>query len=482
MKDEIRNTNKIKKTVIKLSVLSIFLLGISPELSTQNTVEAEAPTSVLDGQNGCPVDTDDFGDSESKKEKKDSKESSDDTSFNTKYITGIYNHLHDDYGFSGVFIAGILANWFIESNIDPKATQGDSGNFSKKNAENATSQETIGIGYGQWTNVRHTQLTDYAKKKNKKWYDSNLQLDFMVKQDSSKQTLKELALNSGKNPKDETVNFHDEWEVSASSRSQVLSERGEAADKIWKYMKKNGMNGSKDESKIKKINGNSGESSPKGASSATNKGVSTTDDPCADQKKNNSTSKADLGESTKKNGKKGKVIGSNYTYSDLPEKYKKYIKLPKFDDSYIDKPGNPYLGGNEGQCTELTWAYMWQLWGKRQAQGDVSPEEDGNGDVIYKSYKKHGAKLTEKPTVGYGFSSNPPYANAAVSPPGHTGVVVGVMPDGKFITASFNVNPHPAKSRIVLYSVIDGTDGNIHFFSGVKGSKSPTEKDSKDKK
>lgn len=201
MKDEIRNTNKVKKTVIKLSVLSIFLLGISPELSTQNTVEAEAPTSVLDGQNGCPVDTDDFGDSESKKEKKDSKESSDDTSFNTKYIKGIYNHLHDDYGFSGEFIAGILANWFIESDIDPKATQGDSGNFSKKNAENATSQETIGIGYGQWTNVRHTQLTDYAKKKNKKWYDSNLQLDFMVKQDSSKQTLKELALNSGKNQK-----------------------------------------------------------------------------------------------------------------------------------------------------------------------------------------------------------------------------------------------------------------------------------------
>lgn len=50
-------------------------------------------------------------------------------------------------------------------------------------------------------------------------------------------------------------------------------------------MKKNGMNGSKDESKIKKINGNSGESSPKGESSATNKGVSTTDDPCADQKR-----------------------------------------------------------------------------------------------------------------------------------------------------------------------------------------------------
>lgn len=487
MKDEIKKANRFKKQVMKISIASIFLLGITPELNTPNKAEANAPTSVLDGQNGCPVDTDDSNEdsNESEKDKKEDKkdkESSDDASFNTKKIKDIYDKLHGEYGFSGVFIAGILANWHVESNIDPLATQDDSGNFSKENAEKAISKPDVGIGYGQWTNVRHTQLTKYAKKKGEDWYDSDLELEFMVTQDSSKQTLKELAQNAGKDPKDETVNFHDEWEVSASSRSQVLSERGDVADEIWQYMKKNGMDGSKDESKIKKIDGNSGESAPKGESSATNKGISTTDDPCAEQEKEKSESKADIGDSTKKNGKKGKVIGSNYTYSDFPEKYKKYIKLPKFDKSYIDKPGNPYLGANEGQCTELTWAYMWQLWGKRQAQGDVSPEEDGNGDVIYKSYKKHGAKLTDKPTVGYGFSSSPPYANAAVSPPGHTGVVVGVMPDGKFITASFNVNPHPAKSRIVLYSVIDGTDGKIHFFSGVKGSKSPTEKGSKDKK
>lgn len=478
MKAVSKRKNTFKKTVIKTSVASLFLFGISPQLTSPKTAKADVPTSVLEGQSGCPVNSDDSSNSDSnnKDGKKDKKKDNDRTTFNTKYIKDIYDKLHGEYGFSTAFIAGILANWHIESNIDPQATQGDSGNFSKANAVKATLQAIIGIGYGQWTNVRHTQLTDYAKKKGKKWYDSDLQLDFMVKQDSSKQTLKELAKNSGNDPKEETVNFHDEWEVSASSRSTVLAERGAVADDIYSYMKKNGMDGDKDLSKINKIDGNSGESAPKGESSATNKGVSTTDDPCAEQKKDTSTSKADIGESTKKNGKSGKVIGSNYIYSDLPDKYKKYIKIPKFDSTYLNKSSNPFDNGTlRGQCTELTWAYMYQLTGKQ-------PPADGNGNMIYKAYEREGAKITDKPTVGYGFSANPPQVGADDPATGHTGVVVGVMPDGKFITASFNVNPHPAPSRVVIYSVIDGTDGKINFFSGVKGSKSATEKSSKDKK
>lgn len=465
-------------------VLSLILMGSSPNMSEPNVAKADNTLPVLDGQNGCPVPTEtsesEEGSEKSDKKDSESKESSSESSqFNTKSIKTIYDKLHGDYGFSGQFVAGILANWHVESDIDPLATEGDSGSFSKENAKAATDTASRGIGWGQWTNVRHTQLVDYAKKEDKDWFNPDLQLDFMVTQDSSKETLKKLAKNSGDDPKDETVAFHDEWEVSASSRSTVLAERGDVADDIWKYMKKEGMDGQKDEKKIDKIDGSSGESSPKGESSATNKGTPTVVDPCDLQKEeDDETSKGtgDVGESTKKNGKKGETIGSNYTYSDLPSKYKKYIKIPKFDKSYLDKPGNPYLGANLGQCTELTWAYMWQLWGKEQARGDISPEEDGNGDVIWKSYKKHGAKITEKPTVGYGFSSSPPYANATASPPGHTGVVAGVMPDGKFIIAQFNVNPHPAKSQVVLYSVLDGTDGEIKFFSGVEGSKDPSKK------
>lgn len=488
-----KQVTKLSKITVKSSlILSLILLGVSPDKAEQNLAKADTSLSVLDGQNGCPVDTDDSGDSKdddssSKDDKKKDDSGSDSTKFNSKNIKAIYDKLHGDYGFSGQFIAGILANWHVESNIDPLATEGDTGSFSKSKAKSATDTASTGIGWGQWTNVRHTQLVKYAKKKDKDWFDPDLQLDFMVTQDSSKETLKKLAKNAGKDPKDETVNFHDDWEVSASSRSTVLAERGDVADDIWKYMKKEGMDGGKDEKKIDKINGSSGESAPKGESSATNKGTPTTEDPCDSQKDDNSNEGSQgtgaIGESTKKNGKKGKTIGSNYTYSDLPSKYKKYVKIPKFDKSYLDKTPNPYLGENLGQCTELTYFYMWQMWGKKQAHGDKSPTEDGNGGVLWKSYKNHGAKITDKPTVGYGFSSKPPYVNAPSAQPGHTGVVAGVMPDGKFIVAQFNVNPHPAKSQVVLYSVIDGTDGGdgLKFFSGIEGSKDPSKK-GKDKK
>nr|WP_236922062.1 phage tail tip lysozyme [Enterococcus faecalis] len=46
-----------------------------------------------------------------------------------------------------------------------------------------------GLGLGQWTDTadggrRHTLLLDYAKGKNKKWYDLQLQLDFIFDGDA----------------------------------------------------------------------------------------------------------------------------------------------------------------------------------------------------------------------------------------------------------------------------------------------------------
>ena len=46
-----------------------------------------------------------------------------------------------------------------------------------------------GLGLGQWTDTadgstRHTALLNYARTQNKKWYDLDLQLDFMLHGDS----------------------------------------------------------------------------------------------------------------------------------------------------------------------------------------------------------------------------------------------------------------------------------------------------------
>lgn len=175
------------------------------------------------------------------------------------------------------------------------------------------------------------------------------------------------------------------------------------------------------------------------------------------------------GKSVPPNGKNATIIGGPWTYDNIPKKYKDKIGVPKFDPSYLNKPGNIFpQTGNTGQCTELTWAYMWQLWGKRQ------PADDGqitNGQRVWEVYKAKGAKTTHSPTVKYGFSSKPPYIQASLPGVGHTGVVVAVYEDGSFLTANYNIAPNWAPSRVVLYSLINGVpkDGghNFMFFSGI---------------
>src|SRR5699024_12142712 len=72
-----------------------------------------------------------------------------------------------------------------------------------------------------------------------------------------------------------------------------------------------------------------------------------------------------IGDSTKVNGKKGKKVGRNYEYKDLPKKYQDKIKLPKSDDKYYKE--SPFVAfGDKGQCTEFTSAYMNQLWKGKQ--------------------------------------------------------------------------------------------------------------------
>ena len=176
------------------------------------------------------------------------------------------------------------------------------------------------------------------------------------------------------------------------------------------------------------------------------------------------------GKSVAPNGKSGRVIGGNWTYETLPKKYKDAIDVPLFKRSYLNNSGNTFPRfGNTGQCTELTQCYMTQLHGK------VQPADDGqitNGQRVWVVYHNRGARITHRPTVGYGFSSKPPYLQAALPGVGHTGVVVAVFDDGSFLTANFNVPPYWAPSRVVEYALIDGVPknagDNIMFFSGIK--------------
>lgn len=173
------------------------------------------------------------------------------------------------------------------------------------------------------------------------------------------------------------------------------------------------------------------------------------------------------GESVKPNGKNGSVIGGNWTYDELPQKYKDSIKIPLFKGTHLGQ--SPFMNtGDTGQCTELTWAYMWELWGKEQPAWD---NQITNGQRVWYVYKNLGAKTTHSPTVGYGFSSKPPYLQASLYGVGHTGVVVAVYDDGSFLVANYNVPPLLAPSRQLYYTLINGVPenagDNIVFFSGI---------------
>lgn len=119
----------------------------------------------------------------------------------------IYEYLKAK-GASNQFIAGVLGNWSVESAINPKRAEGDY--LSPPVGATETSWDDPswlamggpaiynggypniihrGLGLGQWTDtadgaIRHTLLRNYADSKGKKWYDLDLQLEFMLDGDS----------------------------------------------------------------------------------------------------------------------------------------------------------------------------------------------------------------------------------------------------------------------------------------------------------
>ncbi|MDU4468688.1 MAG: CHAP domain-containing protein, partial [Streptococcus mitis] len=245
-----------------------------------------------------------------------------------------------------------------------------------------------------------------------------------------------------------TEKIMSDWERAGDKSS--LSERQSAASKFYsKFGKKDvdSSDGNLDDAT---------DAASDNSDASENSGCSNTDDTGGSGK---------LGDSTKANDKSGKIIKKWDSKKDIPSKYKKHIKIPDFKEKILDSPENIFPAtGNKGQCTELTWGYMKQMHGKQQPT-------NGNGNVIYKAYKAEGAKVTNNPTVGYGFSSDPPYAGAADASVGHTGIVAGVLDNGQWIMANYNLNGegNNGQRRHLTYALVDGNkkSGGTKFFSGI---------------
>lgn len=124
-----------------------------------------------------------------------------------KRAQAVYDYLSKK-GYTKEGISAILGNFSVESGINPKRAEGDYLNPPVGAHGNSWDEPSWlsmggpqiyggrfpnilhrGLGLGQWTDTadggrRHTLLLDYAKGKNKKWYDLQLQLDFIFDGDA----------------------------------------------------------------------------------------------------------------------------------------------------------------------------------------------------------------------------------------------------------------------------------------------------------
>lgn len=165
-------------------------------------------------------------------------------------------------GASDQAIAAILGNWSVESSITPKRAEGDylsppigASDSSWDDEEwlslngpsiySGTHPNILkrGLGLGQWTDTsdgsrRHSLILDFAKNKQKKWYDLELQLDFMLDGDHPYYTnwLKGFLNQSG-SPASLAQLFLLNWE--GNSGDKLLERQTRATE--WYYQIQKGF-------------------------------------------------------------------------------------------------------------------------------------------------------------------------------------------------------------------------------------------------
>lgn len=176
-------------------------------------------------------------------------ENSEQTLKNAKMVYGVLSA----WGMPDENIAGILGNWDAESGIDStgvetvgdepfsvgnrkKAAEAagfDAASFAPEYVARFPGVKLLGIGLGQWSNDRNTQLTDYAKSAGKSWSTFEVQLGFMISKDSGAPVIKDMIANAKGSPGEAAVFFHNEWERSADT---ALDHRKNEAAKWFAQM------------------------------------------------------------------------------------------------------------------------------------------------------------------------------------------------------------------------------------------------------
>lgn len=156
------------------------------------------------------------------------------TLLNAKTVFGVLSA----WGMPDENIAGIIGNWDAESGVDPTSVQDhfDSPHAMSEEKQTAAMNTDNGIGLGQWTFGRNSQLRGYAGGHTKNWWTLEMQLGFMISaaEGSNADIVKDMIVTSYGTPTAAALHFHDEWERSADT-AEMAARRGTKATK-WMGM------------------------------------------------------------------------------------------------------------------------------------------------------------------------------------------------------------------------------------------------------
>ena len=141
-------------------------------------------------------------------------------------------------GMSNTNIAGILGNWQAESGIDATIVQGFTPTYAMSSEKQEAAKETAnGIGLGQWTGGRNTNLRNYAEAKKQNWWSLDTQLAFMFSKEegSNADIVRGMVSNEMGSPGEAALYFHDKWERSADTK-EMVQRRADYADEWFALM------------------------------------------------------------------------------------------------------------------------------------------------------------------------------------------------------------------------------------------------------
>lgn len=430
-----------------------------------------------------------------------------------KVAEDVYNHLTEEYGTSGAFAAGVLANIKGESDFIPDRSQGPGEIRIGMTTKEPKQNEGGGAGI--------VQFTPYSKFTNSKyWKDGEgwkveNQIDALWDMEFKDKTIMNYAASTnsaygvasyGKEPPfkdleewmktDDPVksaiafqggyerpeSYHEEREDFAKQADKVFNKDKVKADESkWKISGKSSKD--KVETKEQKSEESSNDDEEK----------SEKDEDCEKQvkkkkKDEDSDSKASWGKDGE--GKAGVSFSGAkfYKKDDLPDSLKKYALDPaklgmgwKSNKGWANYPSAGFDTG--GQCTNFSISFVSNLWEKDGKSilksGKTLRSGNGNQTTSYLSDDLGGSD-TDKPSKGAVFSAKP---GSKMGPTGygHTGVVSHVFENGDLLLVEQNIpgysgdensDPHTWNYRLVDKEMASG----MKYYSPEKQGYKPSSK------